>query len=93
MDASSVEKAAAALLDAYATRTAIAPLTVTYPDITLADAYAVQLAQVDRWTGGGAVIKGHKVGLTSAAMQRQLGVDQPDYGHLTGSMLMSSTNL
>ncbi|GAA1262174.1 fumarylacetoacetate hydrolase family protein [Sphaerisporangium rubeum] len=86
MDASSVEKAAAALLDAYATRTAIAPLTVTHPGITLADAYAVQLAQVDRWTGGGEVIKGHKVGLTSAAMQRQLGVDQPDYGHLTGSM-------
>ena len=86
MEASSVDKAAAALLDAYATRTAIAPLTVTYPDITLADAYAIQLAQVDRWTGGGVVVKGHKVGLTSAAMQRQLGVDQPDYGHLTGSM-------
>jgi 2-keto-4-pentenoate hydratase len=54
--------------------------------MTLDDAYAIQLAQVKVWCGEGAVVKGHKVGLTSAAMQRQLGVDQPDYGHLTDGM-------
>jgi 2-keto-4-pentenoate hydratase len=32
------------------------------------------------------VVSGHKVGLTSEAMRRQLGVDQPDYGHLLDSM-------
>jgi len=37
---------------------------------------------------GGARIKGHKVGLTSAAMQRQLGVNQPDYGHLLDRMFL-----
>ncbi|MFI6742691.1 2-keto-4-pentenoate hydratase [Nonomuraea sp. NPDC050451] len=50
------------------------------------DAYAIQLAQVREWTAAGAVVKGHKVGLASAAMQRQLGVDEPDFGHLTDTM-------
>ncbi|MCF6469439.1 2-keto-4-pentenoate hydratase [Nonomuraea sp. MG754425] len=86
MDAGSVETAAADLLSAYATGIPIPPLTTTHADLSVTDAYAVQLAQVRRWTDAGAVIKGHKVGLTSAAMQRQLGVDQPDYGHLTDAM-------
>ncbi|MDX3102634.1 2-keto-4-pentenoate hydratase [Nonomuraea angiospora] len=38
------------------------------------------------WQAGGARIVGHKVGLTSAVMRRQLGVDQPDYGHLLDGM-------
>ncbi|TDD40520.1 2-keto-4-pentenoate hydratase [Actinomadura sp. KC06] len=91
MDPGSVEKAAAALLDAYATRTPIAPLTAGHPDMTVADAYAVQLAQVEAWTRAGARIKGHKVGLTSAAMQRQMGVDQPDFGVLLHTMFFQDS--
>ncbi|GLZ03779.1 2-keto-4-pentenoate hydratase [Actinomadura sp. NBRC 104412] len=86
MDPESVEKAAASLLDAYASRVPIRPLTETEPELSLDAAYAIQRAQVERWVADGAVIKGHKVGLTSAAMQRQLGVDQPDYGHLLDTM-------
>ncbi|HEY8481818.1 MAG TPA: 2-keto-4-pentenoate hydratase [Spirillospora sp.] len=91
MDPGSVEKAAAALLDAYATGTPIPPLTANHPDMSVADAYAVQLAQVEAWTGAGARIKGHKVGLTSAAMQRQMGVDQPDFGVLLDSMFFQDS--
>ncbi|MFF0771295.1 2-keto-4-pentenoate hydratase [Nonomuraea wenchangensis] len=76
------ESVAAALLDAYATKEPIAPL----PDMPIEDAYAIQRHQVQAWIASGARIAGHKVGLTSAAMQRQLGVDQPDYGHLMDSM-------
>lgn len=61
-------------------------LTDIHPDMTLDEAYAVQLHQVRHWVGEGRRIRGHKVGLTSAVMQRQLGVDQPDYGHLTDDM-------
>ncbi|MEU8250338.1 2-keto-4-pentenoate hydratase [Nonomuraea sp. NPDC048916] len=89
MDAGSVEKvdrAAVALLNAYSTGVPIQPLTTTYTDLSVSEAYAIQLAQVGDWIAGGAVVKGHKVGLTSAAMQRQLGVDQPDFGHLMDSM-------
>ncbi|MCL2585812.1 MAG: 2-keto-4-pentenoate hydratase [Streptosporangiales bacterium] len=86
MDADSVEKAASTLLGAYATRTPVPPLTATYSDISIDDAYAIQRIQTDAWVKNGAVIKGHKVGLTSAAMQKQMGVDTPDFGVLTDSM-------
>lgn len=88
MDADLVEKAAGTLLDAYASRTPVPPLTATYSAISVDDAYAIQLAQVSAWTSAGAVVKGHKVGLTSAAMQKQLGVNQPDFGVLLDSMFL-----
>jgi len=88
MNADSVALAAATLLDAYASRVPVAPLTATYPDMSVKDAYAIQLAQVSAWTKNGKRVKGHKVGLTSAAMQRQLGVDQPDFGHLLDDMFL-----
>lgn len=69
------------LLGAYAAKKPIEPL-----GLDLSQAYGVQLAQVERWQAEGRVVKGHKVGLTSAAMREQLGVDQPDYGHLMDSM-------
>jgi len=77
---------AKSLLTAYDDRAPIAPITDTHPDMTLDEAYAVQLHQVRHWVSEGHRIRGHKVGLTSAVMQRQLGVDQPDYGHLTDDM-------
>ena len=87
MDADSVEKAASTLLGAYASRTPVPPLTATY-EISVDDAYAIQLAQTTAWTKDGAVVKGHKVGLTSAAMQKQMGVDTPDFGVLLDSMFL-----
>jgi 2-keto-4-pentenoate hydratase len=81
-----VVSAAKSLLAAYDARVAIAPLIETYPGLTVRDAYAIQLQQVRTWTDEGRRVRGHKVGLTSAVMQRQFGVDQPDYGHLTDDM-------
>jgi 2-keto-4-pentenoate hydratase len=88
MDADSVAEAAGTLLDAYASRTPVSPLTAKYSGMSVGDAYEIQLAQVTAWTSAGAVVKGHKVGLTSAAMQMQMGVDQPDFGVLTDSMFL-----
>ncbi|WKG05019.1 2-keto-4-pentenoate hydratase [Mycolicibacterium sp. HK-90] len=75
-----------ALLDAYDTKVPVDPPSEYEPDLSVARAYELQLQQVAHWVGQGRVIRGHKVGLTSTAMQRQLGVDQPDYGHLFGDM-------
>lgn len=82
MDASTRAEAADRLLSAYETKQPIPPLTSSYDGMTLDDAYAIQLQQITELTGRGRTVKGHKVGLTSAAMQKMLGVDQPDYGHL-----------
>lgn len=82
MDTLTRSKAAHRLLEAYTTRKPIAPLTGSHTDMTLEDAYAIQLAQIHELTSAGRTVKGHKVGLTSGAMQRLLGVTEPDYGHL-----------
>jgi 2-keto-4-pentenoate hydratase len=74
------------LLDAYRTRKPVDPPAERFAGLTIDDAYAIQLGQIDRMLADGAVVKGHKVGLTSSAMRRQLGVDAPDYGHLTDAM-------
>ena len=81
-----VQRAADDLIGAYASGKPVEPPTDVYEGLTLDDAYAIQLAQIEKFRAGGARIKGHKVGLTSAAMRRQLRVDQPDYGHLLDSM-------
>jgi 2-keto-4-pentenoate hydratase len=64
-------------------RAPIAPLVESYPDLAVDDAYRIQLRNIHRRT---APIVGHKVGLSSLAMQRMMGVDEPDYGHLLADM-------
>ena len=80
------------LLEAYRTKRAVAPLSERDPGLTLDDAYAIQLDQVAQWQADGDTVKGYKVGLTSQAMQRQLGVTTPDFGHLTTSMFHLDRN-
>jgi 2-keto-4-pentenoate hydratase len=86
MEAHDIATTAERLLSAYADRSPTHPVIVDHPDATVADAYAVQQAQVEEWTRRGDVTRGHKVGLASRAIQRQMNVDQPDFGHLTQSM-------
>lgn len=84
-----LDAAAQALLAAYGTRQPIAPLAVTFPQLTIDDAYRIQLAQVRHWFDGGRRVLGRKVGLTSPAMQAQMKVDQPDFGHLMDDMFFA----
>jgi 2-keto-4-pentenoate hydratase len=86
--ASRLAKHADALHDAARTRIAIPPLTETDPDLTVDDAYAIQLHNIDRAVADGHRILGHKVGLTSRAMQEMLGVSEPDFGVLLDDMVL-----
>ena len=64
----------------------ITPLTAAYPDIDVVDAYEIQLINIRQRVAEGARVLGHKVGLSSKAMQQMMGVDEPDYGHLLDEM-------
>lgn len=86
MDADRQKAAADTLLAAYAAHAATDPIVEAFPDAVIEDAYEIQRFQVEEWQRRGLTIKGHKVGLASAAMQRMLGVNQPDYGHLMSDM-------
>jgi 2-keto-4-pentenoate hydratase len=78
--------AADALWEAAATNISIEPLSVTWPDIDVVDAYEIQLRNIARRRAEGALVRGHKVGLSAKAMQQMLGVHEPDYGHLLDDM-------
>ena len=82
MDQDTRTAAAQRLLAAYDSKEPLEPLTETYDGMALDDAYAIQLLQIEARLGQGRTVRGHKVGLTSGAMQRLLGVTEPDYGHL-----------
>jgi 2-keto-4-pentenoate hydratase len=75
-----------ALRDAETGRRPIPPLRETWPQIDVVDASEIQLLNIRRRLEAGAVVKGHKVGLSSKAMQDMMGVDEPDYGHLLSDM-------
>lgn len=77
---------AAQLAAAERTRVPLSPLTAGLPDIDVVDAYEIQLINIRRRVAEGATIVGHKVGLSSKAMQQMMGVDEPDYGHLLADM-------
>lgn len=80
-DASALEVVARRLRDAYAGG-AIEPLREVLDPTDAAGAYAVQAINTRVWLAEGRKISGRKIGLTAEAVQRQLGVDQPDYGVL-----------
>jgi 2-keto-4-pentenoate hydratase len=66
-------------------REPIAPLVESYPDLDATDAYEIQLSNIRRRLPEAPIV-GHKVGLSSKAMQQMMGVDEPDYGHLLEDM-------
>ncbi|MQA26138.1 MAG: 2-keto-4-pentenoate hydratase, partial [Micromonosporaceae bacterium] len=67
-------------------RVPVDPLVGRYEGIDARDAYTIQLLNIERRVTAGATVIGHKVGLSSEAMQRMMGVDEPDYGHLLDDM-------
>jgi len=83
-----IKKAADALYEAEAGAYQIAMISQENPDMTVEDAYAIQLKNIERRLAEGEKLVGMKIGLTSKGMQQLLGVDVPDYGHLTDKMLL-----
>ncbi|MGK5550368.1 2-keto-4-pentenoate hydratase [Actinomadura kijaniata] len=81
---SPIDQAADRILDAYATGVPCEPVRDL---VTSADAaYAVQDRLTGHWLAQGRRLVGRKIGLTSVAVQKQLGVDSPDFGMLFADM-------
>lgn len=90
LDADRTRALAAELHDAAASATPLPPLTETEPGLDVGDAYRIQQDLVRRYEQQGQRVAGYKVGLTSAAMQRQLGVTEPDYAPVLSGMVHSA---
>lgn len=81
-----IDEAADRLITAAAEGTPCSPVRELIGHDDVAAAYAVQSRVVAARTAAGARVVGRKIGLTSAAVQAQLGVDQPDFGVLLSDM-------
>src|SRR6195952_2833034 len=87
-------RSAAERLDhAEKTRTQIRQISLEHPGITIEDSYAIQKAWVEMKIVQGRVVKGHKIGLTSKAMQSALNIDEPDSGILLDDMFFADGGL
>ncbi|TWE08294.1 2-keto-4-pentenoate hydratase [Neobacillus bataviensis] len=87
---SKVTQFAEQLSEAETTKVGIAPLTSVDPELTVEEAYYIQLENINKKIAQGQKIVGKKIGLTSLAMQNLLGVDEPDYGHLLDCMVVEN---
>ncbi|MBF4693493.1 2-keto-4-pentenoate hydratase [Fusibacter ferrireducens] len=81
------------LMEADRNKRPIEALTALQEGLTLDDAYEIQMINVQKMLASGEVISGKKIGLTSLGMQKLLGVDEPDYGHLYESMNLTTGNV
>jgi 2-oxo-hept-3-ene-1,7-dioate hydratase len=85
-----VEKLARALDDAERSHQQLRQFSLEYPEITIEDAYAIQRAWMRLKLANGRTLKGHKIGLTSRAMQRSSNITEPDYGALLDNMFFAN---
>lgn len=86
------EAIARRLDEAWETASPVPPLSESHGLDDTELAYAIQMAWTERRLAAGEGILGRKIGLTSLAMQEQLGVDEPDYGSLWSSRHFPAKN-
>ena len=82
-------KAADILMNAQKERKQAVQLSVTFPHITIEDSYAISTEVANRKIAAGAKLIGHKVGLTSKAMQRSSMIDEPDFGFILDDQMIA----
>lgn len=86
LDKSIITTLATTLDQAEKSRQQVKQFSLSQPSITIEDAYAIQQAWVDMKIAEGRKLIGHKIGLTSRAMQRSSNITEPDYGTLLDDM-------
>ncbi|MFW3386403.1 UNVERIFIED_CONTAM: 2-oxo-hepta-3-ene-1,7-dioic acid hydratase [Kocuria sp. CPCC 205274] len=90
LDESTITAIADELVEAGRTRTPVPLLTTRHPQMTVEDSYAVQNLWRTRNESAGRTVVGHKIGLTSKAMQDATGITEPDYGIIFDDMVLEN---
>jgi 2-oxo-hept-3-ene-1,7-dioate hydratase len=83
-----IRQLAAELHESERSRVQVEHFSRRYPGMTIEDGYAVSRAWVKMKIAEGRVVRGHKIGLTSRAMQQASQIDEPDYGTLLDDMFI-----
>ena len=90
MDDSEIDDQAYRHDEARRTANQIEPVTVEHPQMTIEDAYAIQNRWLEIELERGRELVGHKIGLTSRAMQLAMNIDEPDSGYLLDDMVFEN---
>ena len=86
LNASQIQQLAAELDQSEKSRVQVEHFSKRFPGMTIEDGYAVSRAWVAMKIAAGRTVRGHKIGLTSRAMQISSQIDEPDYGTLLDDM-------
>ncbi len=86
MDSTTIATLGDELYEAWRSAHQIAPVTDRQQDVSIEDAYRIQLHTIERRISDGESIVGKKIGITAKAVMQMLKVDQPDFGHLLSGM-------
>ncbi|MFE7843085.1 2-keto-4-pentenoate hydratase [Streptomyces sp. NPDC057474] len=87
MDEEILAELAKELANAARTCVPVRLLSERFPGLTVQDAYRIQRINMEARAAAGDRIAGHKIGLTSTAMQEQMGIGEPDSGVVAQSMV------
>ena len=91
-DSKRIAELAAELQQAQRARQQVAHFSKRFPEMTIEDGYRVSRAWVALQLADGRQVIGHKIGLTSRAMQQASQIDEPDYGTLLDNMLYTCSS-
>ena len=89
MDKTKIQRYGDELYQALVDRKPVDPLTDRESDITIEDAYQIQLRMIQRRVDAGETIVGKKIGVTSKVVMDMLKVNQPDFGQMTSGMVFN----
>jgi 2-oxo-hept-3-ene-1,7-dioate hydratase len=87
--AETIQQLAAELHQSERSRVQVEHFSKRFPGMTIEDGYAVSRAWVQMKIAEGRQVRGHKIGLTSRAMQLSSQIDEPDYGTLLDDMFFA----
>ena len=84
------QEAVASLLDSHRTKVQGKRPSEMFPEIEIEDSYAISSMVAEERVKFGAKVVGHKIGLTSKAMQAASKIDEPDYGYIFDDLLLEN---